>query len=281
MGAGAGYTIETKDVEVLNINDSAINITEVKQWDNGFVKGLTAEVDCDIDAVGSVKAESYYYGTNWIANVPFKITHVSVNIDIGNGRNAEMINPTDLEMYRTRYNVDNVEDLYEELTTLSAKQLSRDYILECIRDGYFDGEGQVGGGWTHSTFDGEATLSLNDHNGYNELYDATIRITSQAAIEFIDQAVTGDNVTYTAFADDDIIDGYATEDEAIEAVKQYIRDYVLPEIPQEDLEYEDFSNYYVERNYDYLVDAGEDTMEYDTDYDYSEVVWTASAEDFI
>ena len=275
MGAGAGYTIYTKDISITNLDEGSIKITELNQWNNGLVHGLTAEVDCSIEAVGDVRAESYYYGCDWIKDVPFTITHVSININIGMGFNKEILTQDAIDQFTSYYGVDDVEELYDELKSLSVSQINRSYVVDCIKDGYFDGDGLVGGGWTHSTFDGEVTLSLNDHDGYNELYDATIRITDKEVVEFIDLAVTGDNTEFTAWYNGEPLDTYGTVEEAKEALKSEI-DQAMADGNADDI---DFSDCYVEGRYWKLLNAAgevesrdvDDFVEYtadgDSDYD--------------
>lgn len=278
MGAGAGYTISVKDCDVVDINESSIRIVKLGDWDNGLVRGGSAIVECDIKITGSVSAESYYYGCDYIKDVLMSIVSAEVNLGFGNGFNKEILTPEAVSKYTTQFGVDDIETLYEELIdNVTVNDIDMSYIIDVLKHdiSHLTGEGSYGGGWTHSTFDGEFELSrIDDRDGYNDTYSATIRIDNQNVIEFIDEAVQGDNVQYATLDDYDIIDAFNTEEEAISALKEYIRDTVLTEYDIEDV---DFSAYTVQEEFYYMTDAENYEYEYS---DWGEVVWTADESDF-
>ena len=88
MGAGAGYSIETKDVKI--VGDVQINSFERTGEDsNAIFRYDVIDVDCNISLIGSVKATSYMYGCDWIKDVPMTVTGVSINF-LHDGSNAEI-----------------------------------------------------------------------------------------------------------------------------------------------------------------------------------------------
>lgn len=277
MGAGAGYTISVKDCDVVDLNESSIRIVKLGDWDNGLVRGGYAIVECDIKITGSVSAESYYYGCDYIKDVPMSVVSAEVNLGFGNGFNKEILTREAVSKYTSQFGVDNIETLYEELIdNVTVNDIDMSYIVDVLKHDISNltGKGSYGGGWVHSTFDGEFELDdIDDRSGYNDTYNLTVQINNANVIEFIDQAVTGDNVQYVALDDYDIIDAFATEEEAISALKEYIRDTVLTEYDIEDV---DFSSYTVQEEFYYMTDP-----ENYGDSDWGEVVWTADESDFV
>lgn len=275
MGAGAGYTVEVKNSDVKSVDVGSIVIENLTIDKTGPLIWLTANVSCDVDVVGDVRAESYYYGCDWISDVNFKVVHADIDLGIGNGYNSSILRPDSVVKFEEQFDAD-IESLYEEIIPLiTPDDIDYSYIAEQLKsNGFYDGSGVVGGGYIHSTFDGEVELTdLDNHDGYNGIYKATIVIQDEDVVDFIDKAVLGENVSYVLFDDEDIIDSYDTKVEAIDALKEYIRDTVLTEY---DFDEVDFSAYTVQEEFYYMTDP-----ENYGDSDFGEVVWTADEYDFI
>lgn len=274
MGAGAGYTVEIKDSEVKSVDVGSISIDELVIDKTGPLTWLIAKVSCDVDVVGDIKAESYYYGCDWISEVPFKVVHAEVDLGIGEGYNSEILRPEAVARFENQFDTD-IEQLYKEIIPLiTPDDIDYSYIADQLKSGgFYDGSGIVGGGYIHSTFDGEVELnSIDDHNGYNRIISADVVIQNKQVVEFIDLAVRGDNVQYVAFEDMDILDNFATEEDAIDFLKGYIRDELAN---YDDFDDFDFSAYTVQEDFYYMTDA----ENYDGS-DWGEVVWTADESDF-
>lgn len=274
MGAGAGYTVEIKDSEVKSVDGGSIIIDDIAVTKYGPLTGIIATVSCDVDVIGDVRANSYYYGCNWISDVPFKVVHAEIELGIGRGYNSEILRPESVEKFENQFDTD-IEQLYEEIIPLiTPDDIDYSFIADQLKsNGFYDGSGLVGGGYVHFTFDGEVELSdINDHDGYNNIISADVVIQSQQVVDFIDLAVLGDNVQYVALEDMDIIDNFSTEEEAIEYLKEYIRDELANYDDPEDF---DFSAYTVQEEFYYMTDP-----ENYGDSDWGEVVWTAYESDF-
>lgn len=275
MGAGAGYTVEVKNSDVKSVDVGSIVIENLTIDKTGPLTWLIANVSCDVDVVGDVRAESYYYGCDWISDVNFKVVHADIDLGIGNGYNSSVLRPDSVARFEEQFDTD-IESLYKEIIPLiTPDDIDYSYIAEQLKsNGFYDGSGVVGGGYIHSTFDGEVELTdLDSYDGYNGIYKAAIIIQDKNVVDFIDLAVLGDNVQYVTLENYDVIDAYNTESEAIDALKEYIRDEVLTKYPIDDV---DFSAYTVREEFYYMANA-EDYG----DSDWGEVVWTADESDFI
>jgi len=210
MGAGAGYTIETKDVKITG-DIQIYGFDKVREDSNTMFKYDVIEVDCNVPITGSVRAESYMYNCDWIKNVPMTVTTVTINFMQYEG----------------------------------AKEVTEADILEILRNTTnYVGEGVYGGGYIHSTFDGE--FDIRPSSDYADDIDAAVITINHANIvNFIDLAVTGDNREYEVRLNGEAIESFEDEDEAIEALKSMIRD----EISENGFDSVDLSDCTVEENY--------------------------------
>ena len=234
-GPGAGYTIEVDGLSDINVNSASV--TEYIDEAGWYV-----DVDgtCNID---KLSANSYYYGTGYIDNVPAKITKVFVNW----------------------YWVDE----YDDLSAMNADELARfmtDYIRDRLDDTKF--ETVYGGGWIHSTYNGTID-AVDDERG-----DIDLVITDQDIINYIDIAVQGEN-TYSEYRImcNDYFDGeiYDDEEEAIEEAK---RQFYSQADGIDDSDYdifEDGDNYQVVKTTGYYYYNGDID-----DYSNDEVVWDSA-----
>ena len=228
MGAGAGYNIKgTIDYDSIKINSFEVNepfiITE--KLSGGYTQDYQViKIKCDIDcAAKDVVSESYYDGGTLHGFTPIKITEISL---IPNG--------------------DDVEDISE----------IDEYIIRDALDGLkFDVS--LGWGWVHSTFTGDISCDTKelDENSYTDFYfnEIIMHITSQSAIDVLDEYATGDNYEehyLVVDAGGDILadDFYDELDSAIEFAKENNGYQVLSEkmwytyevLPDGDIEVWDF-----------------------------------------
>lgn len=234
MGAGAGYTIETSNVR-LN-GDVKIYSFDVTQ-DGGW---LVASVDCMLPIIGSIKANSYMYGCDWVEDVAMYVKHISINF-----------------LKSVEYS-EVTEELIKEVLTNTAN---------------YDGSGLYGGGWIHSKFDGEFELTTFPNSYSDDINSVTIFIDNDLITEFIDLAVLGDNIEYSVFYNDDIIEVFSDESEAIAYLKQEIN-YAIDEGDVDSIRWDEC---YVEYRYWYYLNGeGESDVDYATD---DAIVYTADGDD--
>lgn len=210
MGAGAGYTIRTKDVEITGkIQINTFDVVEDKNW-------LITTVDCNVPIEGSIQGESYMYSFDWINRVPMTVTSIVINF------------------YKT--------DEYPDVTTGMIQE-----VLENTTN--YEGECLYGGGWVHSTFEGDLEIESWSNPSYtDDIHSVSIMIEHKNIIDFIDLAVSGENVEYHVCFNDDFVDvfsGIGSDDEAIDRLKELIRE----EIKENGIDDIDFSNCYVEEFY--------------------------------
>lgn len=186
MGAGAGYTLQVKDVQITG-DIQIISFGKLKEEDFSVFHYDVIGIECIVPITGSVKADSYMYGCNWIEDVPMSVTKLNINVDRG--------------------------------TEITEAEISD--ILN--NPANYAGEGTYGGGWSHSTFDG--VFSINPKGDYiDDVEDVTLSIANQNLINFIDLAVQGENKEYDVIFNGDAFEGYETQDEAIDALDAMIRD---------------------------------------------------------
>lgn len=238
MGAGAGYTIETTQVSL--DGDILINNFDV----NPDGEWLVTTVDCNVPVMGSILARSYYYGCDWIKDVPMTVTKVVINF----------------------------------LKSTEYPEVTEDMIREVLEnDSNYEGEGTYGGGWTHSKFDGIWDMTPIS-NYSDDIESITMQITDEYINDYIDLAVQGDNIEYSAWFNGEYLDTATDKDEAIAVLKNAINDAIAEGGP----EAVDFSDCYVEYGYWQLLNgAGESDVDYpsnnfeysaDSDPDYEDYI---------
>ena len=158
-GAGAGYTISGEVSRNKTFNKIEITPNGI-DGDNALFT-----VKCDIDAtLEDVSAHSYYYGTPKTFNAPIKITEVKLSVyaeDLGGGTLS-------------------VEEAKEIINTISTIETT------------------IGGGWSHSTFDGNIDVNIYRdtlESPYDEVTDLSFRFLDDYQVKYIDRAVLGDLYT--------------------------------------------------------------------------------------
>ena len=158
-GAGAGYTIRGEVSRNKTFNKIEITPNGI-DGDNALFT-----VKCDIDAtLEDVSAHSYYYGTPKKFNAPIKITEVKLSVyaeDLGGGTLS-------------------VEEAKEIINTISTIETT------------------IGGGWSHTTFDGNIDVNIYRdtlESPYDEVTDLSFRFLDDYQVKYIDRAVLGDLYT--------------------------------------------------------------------------------------
>jgi len=203
-GPGAGYTITAKGFSNVQIASARV----VKADGNGGT--VAVEGTCTID---ELYAESYYYGTGKMVDIPAAITEVYISeYDLGYDENGD--------------DEDISKMSEEELIVLVRETV--EYYRDTIETVY-------GGGWLHATYDGSI-------EGRDE--PIVLQITDKDAINFIDLAVQGENlaVEYRVRADYGSYDEwFDDEDEAIAQADALAND---PDYAEDIITVERVSEYY-------------------------------------
>lgn len=183
-GGGAGYTIKG------TLGDIKVNSFNIKDEQEDKYGIKTYEISCDIDATfNDIKCESYYYSDE-VPQANIKITGITLD--------------------------DNMivsDDTPTELNKETIKYSLEDITIEDV----------IGGGFVHQTFDGEMNCDV-DGSVYQEFYLSHIifKFVDEEIIDFIDQAVQGDNYIsqYDVFdSTGDLIDTLDDEESAIQFAK--------------------------------------------------------------
>lgn len=200
----------------------------------------TVDVECEVPITGDVRASSYMFGCPWIKEVNMVVTAITINFY----ENEEVSDQTILDV------LSNTSNYY--------------------------GEGVYGGGWSHSTFDGVWEInSFSELDYANDISSVTIQIPDKFIVNYIDKAVTGDNVIYDVVFNGDVIESYGLdeEDQAIQVLKDEINKAIAEGGPES----VDFSDCYVEQGYDILLNG---IGESDVDFDYSTLVYNADGDPY-
>lgn len=279
-GPGAGYTINAQHINYIDGKDIKVKFFDVKE--------LVVTGDFEFN-IGTLSAESYYYDTGDIYDVPCVASEIHLELDCFD---VDITKAVDFEKILTPSAVRRIkQDLYnayaddydsldevdfedfslEELN-ISAEDFNTrssifgNEIKDLIVSQYdYDSFSMVyGAGYIHSTFDGEF---------YDAEYCANLKIDDSTErgkqiIEYVDKAVQGENVSvnYEVYIDNDYIDSFYNEDDEVaenEAIT-YAKDYI------EHNEVQDVADCYVQRVEWLELFNGTD---YDTDIQDSEIVW--------
>ena len=216
----------------LTISDVEIDSVEILDTSDIARGYQSVDITCNIKIHADVKAASYYYTTDRIPNVAITIKKLTIFV------------PDDY---------DGLEDV-------------ESYIYDVLNDSRsYTGTTIIGGGWSHSIFDGKFNLEAD---GDIERYSA--EIDSWDVINFIDVAVQGKNIQYDCYYNGDVYNGYEDLDEAIESLKAEIRKNVDNAI---------LDDCWVESVPYYIIQTYDDgTCDYDTDPSYAEVEYDASSD---
>lgn len=290
-GPGAGYTIHAEDISYVsgkNIKVESISSTELI---------LTGEFKFK---VGTLSAESYYYNTGDISDV--NCIANKLNIDIENtiitdyffekalkpdalkriknaifknsAKDYDWVTADDVKFADLIdvYSYHNDSIIYNYLTSSDFDIKSSVFMsgIDEIIDNFVADNGDssfvYGGGYIHSTYDGQI-MSIED-NDFADMYIDDSTEKGKQTIEYIDKAVQGENVSvnYDVYIDNDYIDSFYNEDDEVaenEAIT-YAKDYI------EHNEVQDVADCYVQRVEWLDLFNGTD---WDSDIQDSEIVW--------
>lgn len=290
-GPGAGYTIHAEDISYVSGKDikvESISSTELI---------LTGEFKFK---VGTLSAESYYYNTGDISDVDCIANELNIDIEYTNITSyffEKALKPDALKRIKNAifknsakdydwvtandvkfadlidvYGYHNDSIIYNYLTASDFDIKSSDFISgvdylidDCVADNG-DSSFVYGGGYIHSTYDGQI-MSIED-NDFADMYIDDSTEKGKQTIEYIDKAVQGENVSvnYDVYIDNDYIDSFYNEDDEVaenEAIT-YAKDYI------EHNEVQDVADCYVQRVEWLDLFNGTD---WDSDIQDSEIVW--------
>lgn len=298
-GPGAGYTIHAEDISYVsgkNIKVESISSTEII---------LTGDFKFK---VGTLSAESYYYNTGDISDVDCIANKLSIYLEYTNITEyfnfEEALKPNALKRIKNaifkssakdydwattddvkfndlvdEYGYQNDSIIYNYLTASDFDIKSSDfisgvdYLIEDFIADNRDSSFVYGGGYMHSTYDGQI-MSIED-NDFADMYIDDSTEKGKQTIEYIDKAVQGENVSveYEVYIDNDFKDGFYNDDDEDEDAENkaivYAKDYI------EHNEVQNIDDCYVKR-----VEWLElfDGTDYDTDMQDSEIVWNGYEE---
>lgn len=227
-GPGAGYTISVNNYEVQSIDD--IKIDSIELGDKKYNDTIVIKGTCIGKVLANgVVANSYYYGTEAMDNVPAEFTWFEYSFDDYIDRITEN-NKVLQRMYNdNQEDYDSINDerlIYTSLTDAFDYMTVEDISINKLRNlliydiNSSSSDIIYGGGYLHSTYDGqltkEDTTSFSDADLICDLY-----ITDNEIINYIDKAVIGDTqyTTYDISIDGDMIgDSYNTDDYTLDDV---------------------------------------------------------------
>lgn len=189
-GPGAGYTIEWKDYDDVNVSDFSVYISG-----DGWVY-------IDVVATGQifdVEANSYYYGTDNIRKAPIEISQI-------------IIYEGDMSYYLDEYDEDKPEIGEYMFDSELIETIIGDFLRDVNKYSY-------GGGYSHSTYDG-TIANASERKKYGGGISA--KITDENIIDYIDRLVSGDTITdeYRLMSGSYTIETYPTEESAREAAEE-------------------------------------------------------------
>ena len=182
-GPGAGYSVKGKVTNVHNVKV----VSDVESESEYYSNTVTATAECDIV---DVSASSYDFGRDIVGGSPI---------------------PAKLEI-----KLDYDKDEFNNGAT---------QVVEALGDD-FEFDAGIGGGWSHVTFNGVIEGDYHDveNSPYStDILEFTITIENKNVIEDIDKAVTGEDWVdnYDVInTDNEIMDSFETEDEAIDFAKK-------------------------------------------------------------
>lgn len=198
-GPGAGYTISSNRYAL----QGDVGMVSVKKNDTHYI--ITAT--CDF--VGTVKefsAESYYSGTGEQTNLPIKLEQFEVSL------------PLDYE--------DIISELANNEEELTSKNINKAALAELVQDTLYSAscEFVYGGGWSHSTYDGQLTTKdrIDFDLDYFDGVRAPIYLNNQEDIDKVDRMTQGYGyeTVYSVIDDDyDVVDSFDNEEDAIKFAK--------------------------------------------------------------
>lgn len=202
-GPGAGYTIETKGYS-LNGQINSVKVSKLKEQHY-----VAYAIDCDVNLTGEVdtyEASGYYAGTGEVNSLPISCNHIYLEVPGGTLNDWRIISDED-------YESDNINE-----STLNIEAL-----LDLIKEDLSQGECSFtyGGGWSHTTYDGQVTDDDWLSGVYYTDMKATIYLSNEKDIKKVDRMVDGYGyeTMYEVVVDGIGEDAFEDEDEAVEYAK--------------------------------------------------------------
>lgn len=277
-GPGAGYTIDAEDYEVQSIDNVTIDSISPAKY-NWYVS-LTICGKCAGKVIANgVQAESYYYGTEELNDVPAEFTWFEYEIDLTTYDIEDLIlddNKVKARIFKDySEDYDSVDDvdysdfsMEEIFNYITVEDIDTRTVVNWLKDEINGASSSInyGGGYVHSTYDGQLTetddISFDNSNITCDMY-----ITDKEVIDYIDRAVSGDNqyTTYDIQIGNEVIESYVTDeyslDDVIEEAKKYAEEEGI-----------NIFNVSIKRTY------WTDYFNGDSDIDEWETVWEGSEE---
>lgn len=238
-GPGAGYTIESSGYS-LNGKLLKVKMTDI---------GSSIKFECDVDFTGTVsefEASAYYTGTGKVHDLPISCYYVELEVSKDIAWNNELVDD-DVTTY------DEQQLLEEILDTLAGASCEFGY----------------GGGYSHSTYDGQVTddyLSADYHDIKADIY-----LTNDEDIKKVDRMVDGYgyDTLYEVVFDGVGEDAFEDESEAIEYAKKHgaeeVRIIYQSEDWNGDVDIEGGETVWTNDDMDESLKESEDSIEKETD----------------
>jgi hypothetical protein len=281
-GPGAGYTITVGDYDVVSIDDFVVDSIELAGTES--YAGLLIKGKCKGKVVANqLIAESYMYGTEELNDISaeFDWFEYEYNSDYISEiiKNENELKRRIFDKYKNEKYYDTVDDvdidefLFPEIFDLiTIDILDNSEIKNMLKyDIENDSSSMIyGGGYVHSTYNGQLVetddssfnninLVCNLHIAPNEIYQWC------APIEYIDMAVTGENISTTydiwdSGDNSDTIESYSSKEYSLEDIV----DKAIKFANDNDIDIEDL--YITETTWKEYFDGGIEDI-------FDEIVW--------
>lgn len=236
-GPGAGYTITVGDYDVVSIDDFVVDSIELTLYGGLLIKGK-----CKGKVIANqLIAESYMYSTEELDNISAEFDWFEYEPD---SRFMSEFIKNENELKRRIFDKYKNEDYYDTVDDVSIDEFFADEIFDLLTvdildidaiknmlkyDIENDSSSMVyGGGYVHSTYNGQ--LVETDDSSFNNIYlICNLHIAPNeiyqwcAPIEYIDMAVTGENISTTydiwdSEDNSDIMESYDSTEYSLEDI---------------------------------------------------------------
>lgn len=199
-GAGAGYTINWTLDTIRKVNSFDVTDVDIDEFGLAVVRA-----DCDVDIEVTIRsAWSYMYGFDHpISNVPAKLLQIEFELAL-DGWNEYLRSENYEGGFSNPTLIDEAKNAVYQINEMEAFNILEDEAWNSIQQDHYT----YGGGWSHSTWDG--TISELDEYHY-----ATIQVTDQMVIDYVDKAVTDENIMTEYW-----IDFYLFRDEYFDTLEE-------------------------------------------------------------
>ena len=271
-GPGAGYTVSGK-TSANKIN--SFTITNLTLDDDGRdvnqYNAVNITADCDIDCTTEeLYGESYYYD-GLVDEAHSKITKMEFSVGYIDFRQLDDSFEQILSYYKDSPGLFSVKPEAVKTWLESHQQVLQDVVMDLLYE--VETSTVIGGGWAHTTWDGTMSVIGDSVDvgsyGYSDLNSIELKCVDQDAIDYIDKATRGDNF-YDEYevmdSDDDVMEGFADEDEAIDYARKN-DGYAVYKTTYRELYGEDID--YIDRELVWERTEDDDNGEDDEDFDES------------